>query len=635
MPVDRSLAGLLATRRSPAPDDIEAAEVPSGARGGAAVAVGLTLLALLPVLATVVTRTGTDHLPVQDLAVIDLRVRDVWSTNVPLAGAYSRFGWAHPGPFLFWAIAPVSLLAGQAAWATLVGAALLQGAALAWGARLAWRRGGVALVLGWLVLVALAYGATGPRFLLEPWNPHVAYAFFLLLLLYGWVIVSGAHPHLLGITVVASCLVQLHVGYVPLAAVVGGAAAITVIRQRRRRGASLLDVVRAPLLAAAVLWLPVAVDAVLDPPGNLARIVGYFLGGGSGEEIVGLGTAAGLLAAEYQPVPAWLGGGERLVGLPPAAVPASTLWLAVPLVLLTAAWVVARRAADPVGQRLVVMVGVLNVVGVAALTRVVGAPEPYLFYWRTPVATVTVLAVAWVVGRHLAGASARSRAPAAVAAGAAAVAAVAWPSLALAVEVVQHPAAVHDLEPVAVDILDQLDDRPFPDGTLLLRFAGSPLGGLQAGLFDELDRRGVDVRFHQGHPFQFGRQRVVAPEQADTTWLVVEEGRYLSFLSGLPGATVLARTGALSDAEEAELASLQREAAERLVEAGLADLVPELDNLLVGYTLGGEGVGLDDDALARMGELTTKAVEEGVCRCAVVEYPLGARSPGSLVPAGS
>ena len=58
---------------------------------------------------------------------MDLRVRDVWSSDIPLTGAYSRYGWSHPGPWMYWLVAPFSLAFGQAAWATLVGSALLQG----------------------------------------------------------------------------------------------------------------------------------------------------------------------------------------------------------------------------------------------------------------------------------------------------------------------------------------------------------------------------------------------------------------------------------------------------------------------------------------------------------------------------
>jgi len=96
----------------------------------AAVAVALTVVALLPVLVVIVTRLGRTWVPVGDLALVDLRVRDVWSADIPLIGTYNRFGWNHPGPAMFWTLAPLSGLVGRPAWATLVGGALLQGAAI-------------------------------------------------------------------------------------------------------------------------------------------------------------------------------------------------------------------------------------------------------------------------------------------------------------------------------------------------------------------------------------------------------------------------------------------------------------------------------------------------------------------------
>src|SRR5439155_9917057 len=114
-------------------EDQSAKSVPRGRdiRRDHRVVVGVALLlALSPVLAVVATRTGRHYVPLGDEANIDLRVRDVFTSNTPLVGAYSR-GFDHPGPLLYWLLAPLSALVGGASWATLVGGALLQGAAIA------------------------------------------------------------------------------------------------------------------------------------------------------------------------------------------------------------------------------------------------------------------------------------------------------------------------------------------------------------------------------------------------------------------------------------------------------------------------------------------------------------------------
>ncbi|MFP5487294.1 MAG: hypothetical protein ACLGHQ_03180 [Acidimicrobiia bacterium] len=51
-----------------------------------------------------------------DIALIELRIRDVLSAHPPLTGAYSRYGWDHPGPAFFWLAAlPYRLLGGARA----------------------------------------------------------------------------------------------------------------------------------------------------------------------------------------------------------------------------------------------------------------------------------------------------------------------------------------------------------------------------------------------------------------------------------------------------------------------------------------------------------------------------------------
>src|SRR5262245_10060786 len=69
------------------------------------------VLALLPVFAILVTRIGSDWLPLGDDASIDLRVRDVFTSSIPLVGPFSH-GFTHPGPLAFWVLAPRAELTG-------------------------------------------------------------------------------------------------------------------------------------------------------------------------------------------------------------------------------------------------------------------------------------------------------------------------------------------------------------------------------------------------------------------------------------------------------------------------------------------------------------------------------------------
>lgn len=579
-------------------------------------AVGLALVALAPVIVVVATRTGRSYLPVQDIAIIDLRVRDVWTGDTPLTGAYSRLGWSHPGPLLYQLLAPLSLLAGGAAWATLVGAALLQGGAVAWIAAIAWQRGRLPMVALWLAIVALACGATGPYLLLEAWNPHVALPVFVLVLLQAWSLAVGDDTRLPGFVFAASFVVQAHIGYVPLVAAV---AAWALLRRRadlHRVALRLRDVApwRPAALVAVVVWAAPLVENVLHRPGNGYELVRAFaLGGGQGEPAGPL-RGAGLMAAVFRVLPPWAGGPDLVDPLVQVAEPAAVAWLLVPLVLAALAWRATRR--DPVGEdrRLVELAVLVLVVGTLALTRVTGDATPYLFYWRLVVGPFCVLAPLWVLVRSAWPSSARA-APVAVTT--ALVVAVVVPSAALAGAVADHPDEVMAFEVVTADLLDQVAD---PSGRILLRVAGTPLGGVHGGVLDELDRRGVDVRVDARRPYQFGRDRLGSRGTVDAVWFVVEEGRYLSLLTRLPGATVVARTRALAPRDEAELVDLQRSIAADLLDDGQGGLVGRLDDPLAAFGLEG-ATGIDAAARDRLGELNGRAREASRCRCAIVAFP--------------
>ncbi len=75
---------------------------------------------------------GEPWYPTSDQAVIELRTRDV-PGQIPTSGVYSRYGFHHPGPALFWTLAgPYRLLGprGLVAGAMAVNAAAV--AAMAW-----------------------------------------------------------------------------------------------------------------------------------------------------------------------------------------------------------------------------------------------------------------------------------------------------------------------------------------------------------------------------------------------------------------------------------------------------------------------------------------------------------------------
>jgi hypothetical protein len=578
----------------------------------------LTVVAVAPVLAVIATRTGRTYLPVQDFALIDLRVHDVWTSEIPLVGAYSRFGWNHPGPFMFWAVAPLSALAGGAPWATLVGGALLQGLGIVWLAVVAWRGGGLGLASGALAALVLAYSATGTWILLEPWNPHVAFPFFAVFLVQLWLIAQGDAGRIIGATVSGSILVQTHIGYAPL--VVAGAVIVASMvlhdhhRQRLIQGQWSRSV-RWSGVALGILWAPALLETALEFPGNFARIAQYTFKGHGGA--VGIATATRIMATEWRPLLPWLGGRDEPDVFSFAAKPSSVAWLLVPAALVGIAAVVALRRQRLDLLRAVFIVAALMIVGTISIALIRDKPENYLFYWRIVLASFLVLAAGRVLVEAL-DASAVRRA-AAVGVGALVVI-VTWSSASLTERVVSHQRDIIPMEGAAREALQQVDHRGLPEQPFIVDHAGNSLGGFEGGLINGLEAQGAPVRVDQDRWIQFGHHRTAQRRDVHDVWLTTESGAIGSYLAGRPGARVVARTTPLPRSQERELEKLQQRAGRALVAQGRSQDIELLDSPLLEFSFEDGIPGMSDRDLSRMATLVDQAKRRGPCRCSIVVF---------------
>jgi len=576
------------------------------------VALVLVLVALSPVLAVVATRTGRDFLPIQDIAVIDLRVRDVFSGDAPLVGPYSRYGWNHPGPTMYLVPAVLGAPFGHPAWATLVGGALIQGLAIGWMAALAWRLGRLPLLALTLGGLSLAYSAMGEWIFLEAWNPHLAFPFFALFLLQVWAIGEGRIANVLGATITASVLTQMHVGYLPFVATGAAYAVGCLFAQRESVDRRTLGRVAALSAAAAiVLWLPAMIDQVVSEPGNLRALASFFVQGESPPPI-GLQAGAELLAVEFRPPLPWLGGSDPVDATFGWASGAPIAWLLVPLVLLAGSALLAWRTGSRPLARLVTLVTIMTLTAVGALSRVTDLPDRYLFLWRVEIAILIVLVTAVAVFTAL---NDHWKRRAGVVGIVCLTAATVWGFGGLALDVVRHPSAVMAEQPRAQAIIDQLD---IPSRPVIVRFAGDPFRGIQGAVVDELDRRGAPVYVDRELDYQFGDHRVLDTSKADRVWYVVEQGQFATLLEDLPAAEILAELTPLSPADEAELRSLERRIIRALRSAGREELLGALDKPLAELVLA-EVPGLEPELVERAVALIDKA--QGGCRCAVIAFP--------------
>jgi hypothetical protein len=606
---------------------LERSRVASDSRSARWLAIGFTALVLAPVVAVIITRSWHSYLPTGDLGVTDLRVRDVWNGDFPLVGPFSRYGWSHPGPMFFLLLALPYRLFGRAAWVTMVGAAVLQGIAIGWLASLAWRRGRLPLLMATLTAVSLVYASVGSKVVMVPWNPYVPLPFFCLFLFQCWLVATGDAGKLPGLAVVASFLVQTHVGYAPL--VLGGLVVVGWFAYRDRVAGMWANTWRRSVMITSglvvLLWLPPVIDVVVNWPGNVERILKYFVKGSATESTLGLHGALQMMAAEFRLRPAWLGASDS-TGLLKTGVTASVGLLAVPVVLLVGAWWLTRHRPVRNANRMLALATVVLVFAVVALARVRGWPFPYLFLWRPAVAVFIVFAAVGtiVVGYRLFDARAVR-----ISFGCVSVALVAIFSGSMAVAVLADSGPVSPLEDVTRSMVRQAEAAGVPRRGVLLEPDPTSLFALQKGIFDELDRRGERVFVDDSVAYQYGDQHAASPKDVAAVWWVAESGWATTMLRQLPGAHVVASFSRLPRQLERESEQLQAKLAKRFVALGHPEYVAELDSPYLAFQVKGLSSESDQRDVLRLARLNNRFTELGGVRASIVAFP-PAQAPDHL-----
>jgi hypothetical protein len=587
----------------------------------------------LPLVVVIATRAGRAYFPLGDAASTDLMVRDVFTTHTPLIGAYSR-GFNHPGPLLFWLLAPLAEVSGHASWATLVGGALLQTIGIVAAGVLAYRRGGVHLTLLILAMLALMYVALDDLAFLNPWNPMIALPFFVLFLLQVWSWVDGHLWQMVGAFATGTLLVQFHFGYAPLVASAIVWAAVVQLHNHRRtatrrvrpddpRGVQTRQpsgrlVAAWSLLALGVLWLAPVIEQLTTNPGNVRKLVGFVRDAG---EPLGLRTGAGLFASEFRVVPPWLGGSNRFALFAiDVAQPAPLAWLLVPTALIAVGLYAAQRSGRRSDRHLVELASVMSGVSVIAMSRINVEPAYYLFLWRIPVALFLVGASGYAVWHWLRIGRRRMLAHVVVVVLATAIV-VGF--VGQAIGAFRHRHTVSPNEAVVAALATRLVDLDLRE-PVLVRALGPTWSGLDQGLINELARRHIDVRVDPEYGYHFGEQRTIEPASASTVLYLVEDTYDRMRLEAVPGARVVVRVTPLSSEGQAALDELQSRIVGKLGALGIGYLAEGIDSPLYGLVLLHQ-----EAASAAVGERDLKALERlnkrvsdsGKCRCGIIEIP--------------
>lgn len=558
------------------------------------------------VVAVVQMREPTWH-PVLDLAMTELRVRDVGTAETPLIGLPGRIGetlqeqGSHPGPASFYALAPTYRLLGSTSWGLQVGSALVHAVAIGVALALTRRRGGRTVFTGVAVVVALLVSGFGTGALTEPWNPYLPLLWWVVLLLAVWSVLAGDVAVLPVAAVAASFCAQTHVPYLSLSVGLGTAAVLWALVLARRAPASsparrrAFAAVALAVLVGAVMWLPPTLDQLTEEPGNYAKLLDHFGSPPEGETPIGFATGAEEalerldlwhLASHAVGDPGLLtnGSAERFPSAPRGAV-VLVVWL------LSATATVAVPGLR--GGTLVALhatVAGSTILGFVSISRIFGLTWYYLMLWMWAVGALMGVAILWTaaraVSRQVTVPPAASRSvPVALAVVAALL--TAHTTAADAVDAVPSDAEVSDvlaaITPDTIAALERGDGAASGrDGRYHVTWRDAfHIGSQGFGLVSELERAGFDAGLGSLFQVPITHHRVIEPTDASAQ-VVLATGPFVEELRAQPDAVEVAFVDPRSPADIERFGSLRTRAVDELRALGLDDVIAVVDTNLFG-----------------------------------------------------
>lgn len=610
---------------TPRPDPPDAVDdhdrgAPVARRHGGLVAACLLVLSVPLVVALAGFRRPT-WTPVLDLAMTELRVRDVGGRHTPLIGLPGRIGsladqGSHPGPLSFYALAPTYRLLGSSAWALQVATFVVHAVAMGVALWIASRRGGARMVLVVAALLAVLTAGYGGGALTEPWNPYLPVLWWVVVLLAVWSVLCGDLPLLPVAVLAASFCAQTHVPYLGLALGMGALATVAALLRWRASPGERPAVVRWIAVSFGVgvlLWLPPTIDEIRHDPGNYSRLLDHFADPEEESRGLGEGVDVGLRYLDLSHLvrgdvvdPGWLvtnADGNRATSARGAVLLA--LWAAGAAVA-----VVRRRNSALIALHAVVGSGI--VLMVLAISRIFGSVWYYLTLWGWAIGLLALVATLWtaadVVGerwsddqrtRTVRRATTALVVVALLAVGRFAV--DAWDSPHADATVARDLSAVIDDAAAGLDAGEGLASGK--DGRYLVTWSDAfHIGSQGYGLLSELERRGFDVGIGSGRRVPGTAHRVLEPAEA-TARIHLATGAFVARWREVSDAVEIASIDPRTDAELEELDALRAEVTAKLQALGLDELVPELQDNLFGAAIDERVPDATQEQMGRMLEI--------------------------------
>ena len=519
--------------------------------------------------------------PSGDWAVLTMRVEDV-GRHTPLVGPYSRFGWNHPGPLMYWLLAFPYHLFGDRPEALLAAAATLNALTVAALSAVAWRRGRLPLVALTMAATAILIHAMGPAMIRDPWNPFITLLPLALTVFLVWSVIEGDFWMWPPLAFLVSFELQSHIGYLPMLAMLG--VSVFAIAWRRKSFNTLLPTSTKQrwwvlgLSSAVVIgcWLPVLLDQVAGT-GNLGAIAHYFLT--NGDSPAGFGTAFHVAADQLRfPSAPWLGRSE-LAGLDGALLGSGLAALVVPILSMAGSlWLAVRmRVLAALRLQLVVIATALG--GLIATARVTGPLFDWVVRWWWVIACLWWLSIVWVLWSVLCK-RITTQSMQRIATGLLAVVATVV-TLAATGPIISATSSTPPPSPSTGIVLDgflqQTLDALQGSGPLLVVTTGSVRGDYGDALRLQLERAGIQVVAESNMISHLGPQRSESSRTPVGTLWIVSADQITQFKAD-PSMKFLGGWDPLTQDERDQFFIDQSLLQDQLIAAGRVDLAEALTN---------------------------------------------------------
>jgi hypothetical protein len=543
------------------PDGVDAR---AGAdRWRAAYPVALVLVLLPFAVAIVTSLLDGGHTAFADRALMELRVRDVGVHPVTI-GLYSRDGWAHPGPFVYYLLAVPYRLFGSDKTALMVGTLLINAAAVAAMGAIAKRVGGLGAALVVLVAASTVARALGIQLLVDPWVCWITVLPFGVFCLLTWALADGRIWALPLTALVVSFLAQTHVGYAPIAIPAFRVGVVWLLvrvrRHERDHTRALVWSGVGTVGALALVWAPPLWDEWRGT-GNLSTIARWFRD--TTEAAHTLAEGARIVGGQLAIVPDWVTGTRR-IGFDGSITLTRTTLVPLLLIPVLLAAVVALRRRDRVARSLLVMLGITVVAAVVSVARTSGTMYEYRLLWTWTLGALVTAAAAYALWR-----GARGHLPPVARSVVIGVllATLLGLTVAQTADAIDTDRAYVWDSPEVAEAVARAETHLRPDGGQLVFTSESFVGNwYQQGVVLAFEHDGYDVRVPADIAEVYGHHRVRDDGRVQADLLVLANTELVGF-TGRPGYHVIGFGARRSLAATARAGARVDARARRLLEA--------------------------------------------------------------------